>query len=222
MFEEFFLKKRIVTKQLLKYGFVCAKDTYVYICDIMDGEFSLRISFDNNGNVDTALYDKDTEEEYILYKTESQGVFVGMVRYEISKILSDVSERCFVSSSFRGEQTLSLVSYAQALYKSNPEFLWESTPSNGILRREDSGKWYAAILTIPKNKLGFQSSQSVEIVNMHATPDTVRELLRKDGFYPAWHMNKKSWYTVILDGSVDDTVLHALLSDSYRLAGKEK
>ncbi len=47
---------------------------------------------------------------------------------------------------------------------------------------------------------------------------TVTELLPRPEIYPAWHMNKKSWFTVILDGSVENEELFAHLVESYRLA----
>ena len=46
------------------------------------------------------------------------------------------------------------------------------------------------------------------------------EILSLDGYYPGWHMNKNSWYTIVLDGSVRDDELIRRLDESYMLAEK--
>jgi predicted DNA-binding protein (MmcQ/YjbR family) len=45
------------------------------------------------------------------------------------------------------------------------------------------------------------------------------ELLRQQytAIGPGYHLNKRHWITVVLDGSVPDDLLHALVDDSYDL-----
>ncbi len=43
-------------------------------------------------------------------------------------------------------------------------------------------------------------------------------LLLNDDYYPGWHMNKKNWYTIILDGSVATEDICKHIDESYRLA----
>ena len=50
--------------------------------------------------------------------------------------------------------------------------------------------------------------------------DLLQELLCREGFLPAYHMNKKHWCTAILDGTVEDQSLFELLQTSYHLAKK--
>lgn len=219
MFEELFAKKTVVPERLIRYGFDLVGGKYRFNCPIMQGDFLLNVVFDRGGDPDTALTECDTGEEYTLYKTDAQGAYIGQVRKAVEDVLRDIAEKCFEASMFRFAQTLRLVEYAREQYGSAPEFLWKDS-ENGILRRRDSGKWYAAILTVPKSKLGFDSSRKMEIVNLHAEPDMVRDLLCQPNFYPAWHMNKKSWFTVILDGSIRDEVLFFLLDQSYRSVKK--
>lgn len=220
MFDEIFAQKKPCPDRLITYGFELRDGVYRYTCSLMDGDFQLHITVDPLGGVDTSLTESDTDEAYTLYKTTAQGIYLGQVREAIAAVLQDMADHCFTSSRFRQEQTIQLLAHAAAVYGDQPEFLWETTPQNGILRRADSGKWYAAILTIPKNKLGLDSQQVVEIVNFHATPADVEQLLKRPGIYPGWHMNKKSWYTIILDGSIANEDLFRLMADSYRLAGK--
>jgi len=46
----------------------------------------------------------------------------------------------------------------------------------------------------------------------------MEELLSNKSYYPGWHMNKKNWYTIILDGSVETEEIYKRIDESYRLA----
>ena len=46
---------------------------------------------------------------------------------------------------------------------------------------------------------------------------------KENGFYPAYHMNKKSWITVVLDETLKDATIMELIEKSYNFsAGKKK
>lgn len=45
----------------------------------------------------------------------------------------------------------------------------------------------------------------------------IPDLLKKKGFYPAYHMNKKNWVTIILDDTLSDTEIMQYVKTSYRL-----
>ncbi len=220
MFEELFMQKRLSSSKLMAYGFTYTDGVYRYTCPILNGEFFLHVTFDRFGNPDTSMTECDTGEEYILYKTAAEGTYIGIVREAIAEVLRGIVDQCFDSSTFRQTQTMQLLAHAAEAFGDEPEFLWADSPDCAILRRKDSSKWYAVIMTVPKSKLGFDTDIPVEILNLHGTPDAVECLLRRADIYSGWHMNKKSWYTVILDGSVDNGELFAFLAESYRLAGK--
>ena len=55
-------------------------------------------------------------------------------------------------------------------------------------------------------------------INLKAEP--LKADFWKDAFpavIPGWHMNKRHWISVILDGSMDDADIRMLIEDSYRL-----
>ncbi len=220
MFEEIFKYKKVITAELLRYGFQKSEDDYLFDTRILNDEFTLSVIIDVQGNVDTTLTELETNEEYVLYKTEAQGAFIGDVRATIAVVLQDIADKCYRPSVYKQEQTISLIDYVREVYGDELEFLWKSSPTNAIWRRKDTGKWYGAVLTVEKSKLGLDSNEVVEIIDLRARPQQMEELLKQEGFFPGWHMNKKSWFTVILDGSVEDEVLHQLLKESYELAVK--
>ena len=48
----------------------------------------------------------------------------------------------------------------------------------------------------------------------------VADLIDRVHFYPAYHMNKKHWLTIILDKEVDEPLVQKLLEESYALVEK--
>lgn len=220
MFEELFLQKKMQPARLLAYGFVAEDDSFRYCTEIMEGSFLLTVCIHRLGTVDTALQEIDSGEEYILYRTDAEGVFVGEVRKAITAVLAEIAKQCFVPSAYHQPQTLQLIDYVRATYGDALEFLWKSTPTNAIWRRADSQKWYGVLLTVSGRKVGLDSDAVTEVVNLHTQPEHMAELLHQNGIYPGWHMNKKSWISIPLDGTVENSRLFALVDESYRLAVK--
>lgn len=57
-----------------------------------------------------------------------------------------------------------------------------------------------------------------ESVNLKCDPERAVELREKyDGVLPGYHMNKKHWNTVMMDGSVSDKLSEELIDHSYKL-----
>nr|WP_276353704.1 MmcQ/YjbR family DNA-binding protein [Cohnella sp. YIM B05605] len=59
-----------------------------------------------------------------------------------------------------------------------------------------------------------------ESVNLKADPEEAWLLRQQypNAVLPGYHMNKKHWNTVVLDGTVPDREIAAMLEQSYRLA----
>ena len=57
----------------------------------------------------------------------------------------------------------------------------------------------------------------VEIINIKIDPEKNIELKKRHGFYDAYHMSKKNWITIALDGSVSDSLVIDLLKKSRAL-----
>lgn len=217
MFEELFVKRKANFRKLVEYGFATMQDSFVYTVRILEDSFALSVFIDNKGKVDTRLLELDTDEEYVLYKTDAQGSFVGSVRLAIESVLKDISDNCFESLGFRSECTAKVVEYVKEKYNRELEFLWDDTPDTAIWRRADNKKWFGIIQTIPVKKLGVESDEIVEILNLKGTPERIASIVDGKRFYPAWHMNKKHWYTVILNGSVDLEEIVEGIDTSYLL-----
>jgi predicted DNA-binding protein (MmcQ/YjbR family) len=59
---------------------------------------------------------------------------------------------------------------------------------------------------IPRSKVLPESGDDrpVEVINVKIDPARLPELLDRPGYRPAYHMNKRSWVTILLDGTLPD------------------
>ncbi|MDE6675666.1 MAG: MmcQ/YjbR family DNA-binding protein, partial [Acetatifactor sp.] len=76
------------------------------------------------------------------------------------------------------------------------------------------------ILTISKRKLGLQTDEIAEIIDLRLQPELIETIVDNEQYFPGWHMNKRSWYTIILDNSVATKEICEKIDESYRLAVK--
>ena len=60
----------------------------------------------------------------------------------------------------------------------------------------------------------------IDIVDVKAKPEDIDRLILKNGFYRGYHMNKRHWLTIVLDGTVSLEEIAALLDRSYDLTLK--
>ncbi len=116
------------------------------------------------------------------------------------------------------EQVLAL---ALEKYGTAPEYLWARTPTYAVLRHPNK-KWYAAVLDVSKRKLGLDSDEVVDILDIQCDPALSGSLRSQPGIFPGYHMNKEKWITVLLDGTVDMAQIEILLDMSYDIAGKKR
>ena len=214
--ENLFKNKKPNFKKMKSFGF--SKDN-TYKTKILDGEFELCVKVLEDNSVHTELTEISTGELYTLHLIEgAKGTFIGQVREEYQKVLSEIAEKCFDSEIFKEKTTHSVIEYITEKYGDKIECLWEKFPENGIFRRKDNKKWYAAILTVKRDRLGFDSEEIAEVIDLRAAKDDVPVLIKKDNIYPGWHMNKKSWITIILDGSMPLKEICKYIDESYKLA----
>lgn len=111
--------------------------------------------------------------------------------------------------------------YVKKQYKTVPEYLWKSSPSSAVLRHQN-GKWYAILMNIKRSSLGLGDNHMVDIINVKCEPDMAGSLVQTDGFFPGYHMNKKYWVTMLLDGSVEEAKILDFLDMSYQLIDRGK
>lgn len=100
-------------------------------------------------------------------------------------------------------------------YNVKPDYPWEKYPTYEVFRHSNNKKWFAVIMNVSEEKLGLPGTKMMEIVNFKCDPVLIGTLREEKGFFPAYHMNKGNWITVVLDGSVVDEKIKMLLDMSY-------
>lgn len=100
-------------------------------------------------------------------------------------------------------------------YRCEPDRPWITSPDNEVFRHYRNRKWFALIMEIPRNRLGLDGDESMDVVNVKCDPFLIETLWDEMGFFPAYHMNKRNWITIALDGSAPDDKIRMLLDMSY-------
>ena len=165
--EKIFKKLKIDYTKLLDYGFVKENNTYKFSKKIMNNTFEVQISINKDGSVNGKVFDKEFEDEYVIFRMENAvGKFVGKVREEYENILKDIAEKCTEKQYFNFEQSNRIANLIIKNYGNNPEFLWDKFPGYGVYRNKKSNKWYGIIMNLDLSKLD-NSSGEVEIINVN-------------------------------------------------------
>ena len=98
-------------------------------------------------------------------------------------------------------------------------------PEAAVLRHADSGKWFALVMPVREEKLGLPAglrSQELDVVNLKLQPPLVTMTLEKEGAFPAYHMNRKHWVSIVLDSAFPEDEFFELLELSFRLTASRK
>ena len=108
-----------------------------------------------------------------------------------------------------------IINFINKKYSVNPEYLWRRYPDFCVFRRADNKKWFVIIMKIPRGKLGLSGDGAVDVINVKT--DNTEFFLGVPGIFPAYHMNKNNWVTVILDRTVPVCNVKKLIEMSYGL-----
>ena len=108
-----------------------------------------------------------------------------------------------------------VLDFALDNYGTEPEYLWAKTPDTCVLRN-NKGKWYAIIMDLPRSTFDLGEGY-LDIINVKIDSNQRDAMLMQEGFYPAYHMNKKHWISILLDGTVDINLINDLIDKSYDL-----
>lgn len=221
MTEVKFKNRKLNTKKLLSFGFENIDNNYTYHTNLADGQLKLTVKIDYEEKIYTEVIDNSSGDEYVLHLVAgAAGSFVGQVKSKYDAVLEEISTKCFDFEVFKSKQAKEVISYIRDTYGDELEYLWQKFPDNAIVRRKDNQKWYAALLTVARRKLGFDSDEMVEILDLRMTPKDIEKEVDGVKILPGYHMNKKHWITICLDGSVPIDDICRKTSESYRLAKK--
>ena len=211
--------KKIDLKRLEKFGFKLKENSYYYDIFLLNNQFKMTVKINLDNSIFTEIIDVETSEPYVLHLLEmKRSGYSEKVYGAYSEVLEKIKKECFEDEIFKTDYTNEIINYIKNKYGDELEFLWEKSPKTAVVRRKNSNKWYAVILTLSKRKLNLDSDELIEIINLHNSPEEIEKLIDNKRYFPAYHMNKKHWCTIYLDGTVELKEIYKLIDISYELA----
>ncbi len=213
--KEVFSHYSIDEKKLLAYGFQPEGHMLVYSQDLETENFRIIMTYDR------ALSGKIIElafgEEYVNFRMESATGYSAEIRNKFETLLLDIRDQCCKNQYFQSEQARRINEFIYETYDVMPEFLWPSIPSYAAFRKKQGGKWFAVIGSVPRRKVDpiSLSGEDVEVINVKVDSGMIEDILSQKCYYPAFHMNKKCWVSIILEDALSDEEIQNRIRFSF-------
>ena len=99
-----------------------------------------------------------------------------------------------------------LFEYCLNTYCTSPDYPFDEDFETAVLRHGDNRKWYAIVMRVSRRKFGFDSDEVIDVANLKLPTEMFGSFGAADGVYPAYHMNKLHWISVLLPDAPDDVV----------------
>ena len=96
--------------------------------------------------------------------------------------------------------------YCLDTYGTSPDYPFDEDFETAVLRHADNRKWYALVMRVSRHKFGFESDEVIDVVNLKLPTEMFGSFGATDGVYPAYHMNKLHWISILLPDAPDDIV----------------
>lgn len=212
--EKIFKKYTPNFKKIHDFGFKKQGNKYIFEKSFLNNQFNAIIELDKS--ITGKVIDIENNDEFLPLRIENQeGTFVGEVRTAYEQILIEIRDNCFVENYFVGPQSNRIAKEIEKKFGDKPLFMWEKFPTLGVFKNPKNDKWYGIVMNIEFSKLDKKIKGNVDVINLKLDKDEIQDLLKKDGFYPAWHMNKKYWITILLNETLSDTELMNFVEKSH-------
>ena len=193
-------KYRLSDDILINFGFQFEDNILVFKRNILNDVFRMEIKLIST-DFEIEVYDLDFNEVYSLFSVDSaSGEIVTAIREEVTDVLHYVKDQ-YNSTIVKP-------------FKTNPDIKALVTPK---------GKWYALFLDVEYNKLKKDSlvDSKAKIINLKHISSKISAITDNRNIFPAYHMNKNHWISVVLDNNIDTEYVKELIEISYNLVNNK-
>ncbi len=124
---------------------------------------------------------------------------------------------------YRGDDAVDgkcVLDFVKCRWQTVPDLPW-GDPDSAVLRHADNRKWYALLMRLPASRLGLDSPEPVEVLNLKCDPVLIGSLRGQNGVYPAYHMNREHWISVLLRDAPEALVCE-LIEMSFALTAPKR
>ena len=70
-----------------------------------------------------------------------------------------------------------VLDYINKKYKVQPEYPWRTSPNSAVFRHSDNNKWFALLMDIPGDKVGLNSADYVDVINLKIDDMIFRDMI---------------------------------------------
>ena len=112
--------------------------------------------------------------------------------------------------------------YCLDTYSTSPDYPFGEDFETAVFRHAGNRKWYAIVMHVSRRKFGFDSDEVIDVVNLKLPTEMFGSFGAADGVYPAYHMNKFHWISVLLPDAPDDVVQFLVNVSFEATKGKQK
>ena len=96
--------------------------------------------------------------------------------------------------------------YCRDAYGTTADYPFDEDSLTAVLRHGDNRKWYAIVMRVSRRKFGLDGDEVIDVVNLKLPIEMHGSFGVSEGVYPAYHMNKLHWISVLLPDAPDDVV----------------
>ena len=104
--------------------------------------------------------------------------------------------------------------YCFTTYGTEADYPFDGDFETAVFRHTSNRKWYAIMMRVSRRKFGFDSDTVIDVVNLKLPTELFGSFDAADGVYPAYHMNKVHWISVLLPDA-EDGLIDLLVNASY-------
>lgn len=94
--------------------------------------------------------------------------------------------------------------YCRNAYGTAADYPFDEDFETAVLRHNGNRKWYAIVLRVSRRKFGFDCDEVIDVVNVKLPLEMFGSFGPSEGVYPAYHMNKLHWISLLLPDIADD------------------
>lgn len=98
------------------------------------------------------------------------------------------------------------VDYCLNTYGTAADYPFEEDFETAVLRHGGNRKWYALVMQVSRRTFGFDCDEVIDVVNLKLPLEMFGSFGPSEGVYPAYHMNKLHWISVLLPDAETDLV----------------
>ena len=100
----------------------------------------------------------------------------------------------------------SFFSFCLSDFRVSPDYPFDEDFETAVLRHWEQPQVVRNRDAGSRRKFGFDSDETVEVVNLKLPVEMFGSFGKAEGVYPAYHMNKLHWISVLLPDAPDDVV----------------